>query len=134
MSKACYGNYMLDTCEGHIQCKEIGCLFKTNQEHGDCDCKYKCHCNLGRQQHESLIRKMNKYGYDTVEQCDCYKLISERIKAMSKEDNTAKPSLREIMGRYAHGQYICKCHNCNKNLIGDNQPIECKLCTLHSST
>ena len=78
MDKSCYGNYMLDICEGHNQCKEDGCFNKTSIDHGACDCKYKECCTLGRQELQTIIRKDNGYGYNSVEQCDFYKAIDKR--------------------------------------------------------
>lgn len=78
MAKSCYDNYMLDACEGHQTCREKGCFSETSLIHGECDCKYKHWCHLTRQHLQTSIRKDNTYGYDSVEQCDFYKMTIDK--------------------------------------------------------
>ena len=70
--KKCFGNYMEKLCEGHYDCKEIGCYSKTSIEKGSCDCPYKGSCHLPRQHLQTEFKE--EYGYKT-EDCDFYKLL-----------------------------------------------------------
>lgn len=79
MTKPCYGNYMKRECEGHHECREMGCFSETSRIHGECDCKYKESCHLTRQKLQVHVRNDNSYGYDSVEKCDFYKLIDRKM-------------------------------------------------------
>ena len=75
--KSCYGNYMLDVCEGHHKCTDHGCFSETSIKHGKCDCKYKASCHLVRQECQVMIRNDSSHPYNTVEQCDVYKILDD---------------------------------------------------------
>lgn len=123
--KSCYGNYMLDACEGHHECRDYGCFSETSIKHGKCDCKYKGSCHLVRQECRVMIRDDSKHPYNTVEQCYFYKGL-EQISKTNAEMG--------IVGGYAPGDYQCLCRRCGNVFVGDKRAVECKQCALGDSS
>lgn len=73
--KECFGNYMnYPTCKGHNDCEEKKCLSITNIKFGECDCKHKASCHIGRQLLQNKFRqKLNS----KIENCDFYKALEQ---------------------------------------------------------
>ena len=123
--KSCYGNYMLDVCTGHHECKDYGCFSETSIRHGKCDCKYKGSCHLVRQECQVMIRNSSNSSYHTVEQCDIYKILAKMSKTNAEMG---------IVGGYAPGDYQCICYRCESVFNGDKRAVECKQCASGDSS
>jgi len=77
--KDCFGNYLGDICKNHNQCEfQVPCYQKTWTEKGACECPYKKSCHIPRQYLQARIREENPGR--TIEDCDFYKMIDEKVK------------------------------------------------------
>lgn len=72
--KECFGNYMeSNICKGHNSCNENeNCFMKTSTEKGPCDCEYKCHCHVPRQEAQIYLQSIDD---DKKEDCTFYEMF-----------------------------------------------------------